>query len=221
MPSIRKILDLSQPVYHNCPGWPTYEMVDVRYEALFPKDGYTAETIKMNVHTGTHLDAPFHFFPQGKTIEQLSIDRFQGDAIPINLFGIAPDSAITVEHLTPYEHKIRPGDIVLLCTGWSEKRGYSKEYYQQWPYLSGEGAQWLVDKGVKGVGIDGFSIGGWGPEKAVPPHEILLSNEIWPLEELYLTEELLSEERWYLCAFPLKLKGFGGAPVRAVAMVFE
>jgi arylformamidase len=58
-------------------------------------------------------------------------------------------------------------------------------------------------------------------EKAVPPHEILLSNEIWPLEVLYLTEELLTEERWFLCAFPLKLKGFGGAPVRAVAMVFD
>jgi arylformamidase len=66
-----------------------------------------------------------------------------------------------------------------------------------------------------------LSIGGWGKEKAVPPHEILLSNEIWPLEELYLTEELLEEERWYLSAFPLELQGFGGAPVRAVAMAFE
>lgn len=221
MPSIRKIIDLSQPVYHNCPGWPTYEMVDVRYEAIYPNDGYTAERIQMNVHTATHLDAPFHFYPEGKTIEQIPIDRFQGEAVPVDLFGIAADTPIGVEHLEPYKDVVRPGDIVLLCTGWGKKRGYTKEYYHQWPYLSGEGAEWLVNHKVKGVGLDGLSIGGWGMEKAVPPHEILLSNEIWPLEELYLTEELLTEERWFLCAFPLKLKGFGGAPVRAVAMVFD
>jgi len=72
------------------------------------------------------------------------------------------------------------------------------------------------------VGIDGLSIGGWGgPEKGAPPHVILLRHEIWPLEELYLTKELLEAERWYLCAFPLKMQGFSGAPVRAVAMLFE
>jgi arylformamidase len=109
--------------------------------------------LNMNVHTATHLDVPFHFDPQGKTIEQMPIGRFQGDAIPIDLFGIAPDSAISAEHLAPYKDKIRSGDIVLLCTGWSKKRGYTREYYNQWPYLSGEGVEWLVEKGVKGVGI--------------------------------------------------------------------
>jgi arylformamidase len=175
----------------------------------------------MNVHTAAHLDAPFHFYPEGKTIEQIPVERFQGEAIPINLFGISPDSPITVQHLEPYADKIQAGSIVLLCTGWGKKRGYTKEYYNQWPYLSGEGAQWLVDRGVKGIGIDGLSIGGWGMEKAVPPHEILLANEVWPLEELHLTEELLEEEKWFVCAFPIKLKGFSGAPVRAVAIAFE
>lgn len=221
IPRVKKIVDLSQPLYHSCPGWPTYEMVKVKYEALFPIDGYTAERIDLNVHTATHLDAPFHFYPEGKTIEQMPIDRFQGEAVPVDLFGIAADTAITSKHLEPYAAKIKQGDIILLCTGWSKKRGYTKEYYNQWPYLSRDGAEWMVEKGIKGVGIDGFSIGGWGIEKAVPAHEVLLSNEIWPLEELYLTEELLEEERWFLSAFPLKLQGFGGAPVRAVAMTFE
>jgi arylformamidase len=47
MPSVRKILDLSQPLYHNCPGWPTHDMVEVKYEALYPNDGYTAERISL------------------------------------------------------------------------------------------------------------------------------------------------------------------------------
>jgi arylformamidase len=222
MPKLKKILDLSQALYHNCPGWPTYKMTSVQYEAVFPNDGFTAERIEFNVHTGTHMDAPFHFYPEGKTVDQLSIERFQGDAVPINLFGIEADTPIGAKHLEPYKDKVGPGDIVLLCTGWSMKRGYTTEYYNEWPYLSGEGAQWLVDQGVKGVGIDGLSIGGWGSrEKGAPAHEILLKHEIWPLEELYLTEELFTAERWYLSAFPLKMQGFSGAPVRAVAMLFE
>src|SRR5665647_1613642 len=129
LPSVRKIIDLSQPIYHNCPGWPTYEMVNVRYEALYPKDGFTAERLSMNVHTATHLDVPFHFYPEGKTIEQFPIEQFQGEAVPIDLFGIAADTGIGLEHLEPYKDKVHPGDIVLLCTGWGQKRGYTKEYY--------------------------------------------------------------------------------------------
>lgn len=221
MVAIEKILDLSQPLYHNCPGWPTYDMVEVKYEALYPLDGYTAERIDLNVHTGTHLDVPFHFYPEGKTIEQFPISQFVGEAVPINLFGIEAEEPISVKHLEPYREKIREGDIVLLCTGWSLKRGYSNEYYYKWPFLSKEGAEWLVERKVKGVGIDGLSIGGWAEGNGPPPHQVLLSNEIWPLEELYLTEELFEEERWFLCAFPLKLQGFGGAPVRAVAIKFK
>lgn len=220
MPKIEKILDLSQPVYHNCPGWPTYRMVNVEYEALYPLDGFTAERIDMNVHTGTHLDTPFHFYPDGKTVEQIPVERFVGDAVPLDLFDIDPAEPIGIKHLEPFAEKVKPNDIVLLCTGWSEKRGYTNEYYYKWPFLSREGAEWLVEKQVKGVGIDGLSIGGWGEGNGAPPHEVLLSNEIWPLEELNLTKELLEEERWFLTAFPLKLKGFGGAPVRAVAMKF-
>lgn len=221
MLSVKKVIDLSQPLFHNCPGWPTYKMVNVDYEAIYPKDGFTAERIDMNVHTGTHMDAPFHFYPDGKKVDEMAVEQFVGEAIPINLFGIEPETAIGKEHLEPYADKIKPGDIVLLCTGWSEKRGYTEDYYYKWPFLSREGAKWLVEKKVKGVGIDGLSIGGWAEGNGPPAHEELLSNEIWPLEELNLTEELFEEERWFICAVPLKLKGFGGAPVRAVAMQLE
>lgn len=216
----KKIIDLSQPLYHNCPGWADYKMVNVQYEAIYPKDGFSAERIDLNVHTGTHMDAPFHFYPEGKTVEQMPVEQFAGEAVPIDLFGIEPETPISPEHLEPYKNKIKKDDIVLLCTGWSEKRGYTEDYYFKWPFLSREGAKWLVQQGVKGVGIDGLSIGGWAEGNGPPAHEELLSNEIWPLEELNLTPELLEFERWFVCAFPIKLKGFGGAPVRAVAMRF-
>lgn len=221
MVSVEKMLDLSQPLYHNCPGWATYEMVNVNYEAIYPIDGFTAERLDMNVHTGTHIDAPYHFYTNGKKIDEMPINQFFGEAVPIDLYNISPEEPISKRHLEPYSNQIKQGDIPLLCTGWSEKRGYSKDYYYKWPFLSKEGAEWLVEKKVKGVGIDGLSIGGWAEGNGPPAHEVLLSNEIWPLEELNLSKDLFEEKRWFLAAFPLKLQGFGGAPVRAVAMKFK
>ncbi|MGL6292972.1 cyclase family protein [Eubacterium aggregans] len=95
----------------------------------------------------------------------------------------------------------------------------TRAYYYQWPYLTGEGARWLCEKGVKGVGLDGLSIGGWGPGKGQQPHVELLSKEVWLLEEVDFPDEVMEYERIYFCCFPLKLQGFGGVPARAVGMV--
>ncbi|MGI6030764.1 MAG: cyclase family protein [Eubacteriales bacterium] len=221
MVPFKKMYDLSQPVYDKCPGWPTYEMTDVVYEALYPTDKFTAEQIKMNVHTGTHLDAPFHFFPTGKTIDQFPVDLYQGEAVLVDLRGkLAPAQGIGPEQLEPYADRIGEGSIVVLCTGWGQKRAFTDEYYKDWPYLNEEGAKWLLNKKVKGVGIDGFSMGGWYEGTGRPCHEVLLAAEVWLLEELNIPDELMEYDTCYLMAFPLKLKGFTGAPTRAVAMVF-
>ena len=214
-----KIFDLTQPVYSSCPGWPTYKETTVTHETFVGVEGYTSEIIRMNTHTATHLDAPFHFFPDMKTIDQIPLDKFIGKAVIVNLTGVSGCHAIGVKDLLPYEDLITEGKIVLLCTGWYKKRGFSKEYYNDWPYLSGEGAKWLLDKGVKGVGIDGMSMGGWYEGTGRPCHEILLSNEVWLLEELTFPDEVLEYKEVELHAVPLKLLGCGGSPCRAYAIV--
>lgn len=214
-----KIFDLTQPVYSSCPGWPTYKETTVTHETVVGVEGYTSEIIRMNTHTATHLDAPFHFFPDMKTIDQIPLDKFIGKAVIVNLTGVSDCYAIGVKDLLPYEDLITEGKIVLLCTGWYKKRGFSKEYYNDWPYLSGEGAKWLLDKGVKGVGIDGMSMGGWYEGTGRPCHEILLSNEVWLLEELTFPDEVLEYKEVELHAVPLKLLGCGGSPCRAYAIV--
>ena len=214
-----KIFDLTQPVYSSCPGWPTYKETTVTHETVVGVEGYTSEIIRMNTHTATHLDAPFHFFPDMKTIDQIPLVKFIGKAVIVNLTGVSGCYAIGVKDLLPYEDLITEGKIVLLCTGWYKKRGFSKEYYNDWPYLSGEGAKWLLDKGVKGVGIDGISMGGWYEGTGRPCHEILLSNEVWLLEELTFPDEVLEYKEVELHAVPLKLLGCGGSPCRAYAIV--
>ena len=83
MAEFKKFYDLSQPVFDHCPGWPTYEPTTVRYEACYEKDRFNAEQIRLNSHTGTHLDAPFHFYPDGTTIDQMDVSLFQGNAVMI------------------------------------------------------------------------------------------------------------------------------------------
>ena len=82
-------------------------------------------------------------------------------------------------------------------------------------------AEYLVRKKVRGVGIDTLSIGGWYEGTGRPCHEILLSHEIWALEEVVFPDELMKHKTCYLSAYPLKLQGFSGSMVRAVAVVEE
>jgi len=221
MRKIKKTIDLTQPIYHNCPGWPTYAATEVHHETVVGIHGYTSEILKCNSHTSTHLDAPFHFFPDMATIDQIPIENFIGRAILVDLVGVGPCYAIGPKDLEPYADKINKGDIVLLNTGWSKKRGFSKEYYADWPYLTGEGAQWLLEKGVKGVGIDGMSMGGWYEGTGRPCHEVLLPNGVWLLEEMNFPDEIRQYPEFELTAVPLLLKGFGGSPCRAYATIYE
>ena len=217
MTQFKTFYDLSQPVYDHCPGWPTYEPTIVRYEATYEQDRFNAEQIRLNSHTGTHLDAPFHFFPQGQTIDQLDVSLFQGEAVIVDLRGIIQaKQGITASHLEPYKDQIHEGSIVLFDTGWNEKRSFDKEYMNDWPYLTGEGAEWLKARKIKGVGIDTLSMGGWYEGTGRPCHEVLLSGGIWILEEISIPDELAKLGSCYLMAFPIKLKGFSGGPARAV-----
>ena len=220
MAGYSKYFDLSQPVYDHCPGWPTYEPTIVKYEAFYDQDKFNAEQIRLNAHTGTHLDAAFHFFPDGTTIDKMDVALFQGDAVIVDLRSVIhPKEGITSAHLEPYADKIKACSIVLFATGWGAKRSFDEEYQHDWPYLTGEGAQWLKDKGVKGVGIDALSIGGWYEGTGRPCHEVLLSGGIWILEEINIPDELIQRGDCYLMTFPIRLQGFSGAPARAVAAI--
>ena len=219
IPKVTKLLDLSQPIYHICPGWPTYKLTNVTYEAMFALQGYNAERIDMNSHTGTHLDAPFHFFENGTTVDKMPLEDFQGRGIVLDLRKIKT-MAIEPKHLKSLEGKIRKNDILLLYTGWAQKRGFNKEYLYEWPYITKAAADWMVKQGIRCVCIDGLSAGGWPEGTGAPPHFVLLSHNVVIIEEVYMDEQLLEEDEWYIIGFPLKLQGFGGSPCRVVAMQF-
>jgi kynurenine formamidase len=218
----KKLYDLSHPLYHNCPGWPDFAVPVLNADYNCAHHGFNAETMTMNMHTGTHVDAPFHFIQEGKSMDQIPVEAFAGPCVVFDVRAmVKSDSPITAEMLKPFMVQVQKDDIVLLCTGYGQKRGVNSDYLHTYPYLSGPGAELLIAAGVRGVGTDTLSIGGYGSaEKACPPHLALLGKDLLIVEELCFPEEVLDGKRRYFTAFALNMKGCGGAPVRAVMLEF-
>jgi kynurenine formamidase len=217
-----RLWDLSQPVAHDGPGWPEHDAPRLRREERRQIEGVNTEAIAMNVHTGTHVDAPFHFDDGGATIDQIPLEAFAGPALFIDLRELVePAMAIGPGQLDGSLGPLRAGDFAVLVTGWGDRRGLTEEFMKRFPYLGGEGARLLIDHGVAGVGIDALSMGGYGgPEVGEPSHTALLGAGKVIVEELHVPDELLGR-RAFLTAFPVLLSGCSGAPARAVAWEIE
>ncbi len=212
-----KIIDMTQDIYGDCPGWYAYENAVLSRETFVGKEGYTSERININSHTATHLDAPAHNYADMDTIDVMPLEQFMGTAVLVDMRGVECNYGVTVEDLLPYEDLIKEGSIVLINTGWTTHRGYGKDYMQEWPYLTGEGAKWLREKGVKGVGIDGMSIGAYSDGS--PAHSEFLPYNIFILEECAFPDEVMEYKEVEFVCVPLKLRDAGGSPTRAYAII--
>lgn len=212
-----KFFDLSQPLADGCPNCPVHPPVKLPVTADHPADGWRMEEFHMASHTGTHLDAPLHKLAGGKSIDALPLETFSGPARILDLTHLEAGHPIGAADLeSVLAGQSAQDHIILLNTGWGHKRAKSEEWLYQSPYLAPDGAEWLVAKKARAVGIDHFSIGGMG-EDNVATHEILLGAGLWVVEELCFRDgwrEFSAEP--YFQALPLLLPGFSGSPCRAV-----
>lgn len=226
------IIDLSNPVHPGIPVWPDFPSVSCEQTDWAARDGFTMEQVSMRSHTGTHVDAPLHFIPEGKTLDDFSIESFMGPGIVLDLTPKERAEPITVDDIDPFTDEIEPNDVVMLHTGWDQYHGRTPEYVFEFPHLSGEASEFLANLEPKAVGIDTPSVGGWigempnhGPATDVHPadsHLPLLENEIIPIEELRNLDQVLDGESSRRADFffpPLPLKGTGGGSVRAFAFL--
>jgi arylformamidase len=217
-----KIIDLSQPVYNDAPNCPAHPPVKVELEEH--TDGGPAswqmEFLDFAGHTGSHLDAPRHKLAGAPTIDQLPLETFIGEALLADLRYLTPTTAMTPQHLERALPTDVRGRIVLLCTGWGDKRAKSDEWLYQSPFVSPAAATWLVERGVRAIGIDHFSIGGTREPDNARTHEILLGAGMWIVEELHFPDEVweLSQPVQFM-ALPMHLRGASGAPCRPVIVV--
>ena len=170
----------------------------------------------MATHTGSHLDAPLHKIAGGASIDQLPLEGFAGPALIADLRGLAPGAAIMPEALAEKLPGPIEGKIILIATGWGDRRARSEEWHYQSPFLHPDAAHWLVSRNIRGVGIDHFSIGGMTSQNE-ETHTILLGAGVWILEELRFPPEAfqlpLPVKFW---ALPLNWPGCSGAFCRPV-----
>lgn len=173
--------------------------------------------VVFSIHTGTHIDAPYHFFPEGKTIDQMPLHLFMGPAVLLDLtpFG-GRRQCITVDDIKSAGGSASElaGRRAVLRTDWATRHWQEPDLYTGNPYLSEAAATWLRDAGVLALGLD-FAV---DAEFPYPNHYTLLGEDILLIENLIHLDQVRSRE-FTLVALPLKVVGGDGGPARAVAQV--
>lgn len=215
-----KLIDLSQPVYHESPNCPVHPPVSSVLLRDHPECGWRVELMTLSNHTGSHVDAPLHKIAGGASLDDIPLNRFTGMARIADLRGIAASTGITPEMLEAKLPGLERDEIVLLCTGWGDKRAKTQEWLYESPYLTPEGASWMVEKEVRGVGIDHYSIGGISDPINPATHTALLEAGIWIVEELRFPPEAFKAAiPCQFMALPINFKGHTGAFCRPVLVV--
>ena len=219
VPTRKMIVDLSHPLAPTglsyCADHPVFTSERVMTLA---RNGSNVSRLTIGSHTGTHLDAPVHFIEGAATVSDFDLSSLVGPAIVVDVRGKGFHDTITWGDIAPQAGKLNPEVTLLLCTGWSQYWG--RDEYMKSPHLSEEAARKIMERGVRVVGIDVFSIDGEAPEGSRginPVHHLFLGNGILIAENLTNIEALLDSSAYLVSLLPLNLQGCDGSPIRAVA----
>ena len=214
--------DLSHTLENDQPHFPTHtKFFRMMWNRLEYGDRSAHAQVILGEHSGTHVDAPCHFFPDGDSIDALSLEHFTGPGRCIDVTHVGPDGVVMLEDLQRFEETAGPiqaGEIVLFYFGfdrWWRLGPDGRAYRTAWPGLSGAVADALVARGVKAVGTDAISIDS-SRDQSIEAHQRLLSHRVVIYENLTRLDGVVGR-RFRFWGMPLKIGGGTGAPVRAWA----
>ena len=225
-----KLVDLSQDIYQGMMVYPghlktvvfqhaTHKETAVRFEG-----GFSFQTLgfMLNDNGPTHVDSFSHLDPDpdAQSIDQMSLDLFFGPAICIDVSDVTPKTDITADDLDKALANsgldLNPGDMLFLYTATFDRYQGTDDYLTEFPGLGSDGAEWIVNQGVKTFGVDSPT-----PDnpvsKSYPCHMMCRREHITHYENLNLSEVV--NLRFTFVGFPLKVIGAHGGPTRAVAIV--
>jgi len=213
-----RILDLTLTISNKIPTFPGSPQPKLIPWENVRDDGYNLEFLFMSTHTGTHIDAPYHFLEKGAKIHEISLKKLVSEAVLIQSKKKDGES-ITKTDIQKFEKKhgkIASFSSVIFYTGW--QRNLQKKYYfTKNPGLSVSAAKYLASKKINLVGIDSPSID-LGKDSKFSVHQIFAKKGILIVENLANVEKIKSA-KFHLVVLPLKLKNATGSPVRAIAFV--
>ncbi|MGX1981763.1 kynurenine formamidase [Thermolongibacillus altinsuensis] len=201
-----KMYDVTAPIFE---GMPVYKNKPEKQPKLttVTNDYVTESRIDMDVHTGTHIDAPLHMVKGGETFETIPLEKLVGNCKVFDLTNVKDKiSKENLQHLN-----IEENDFVLFKTQNSMEDAFNFEFI----YVAEDAAQYLADKKVRGVGIDALGIERSQPGH--PTHKTLFGSGVIVIEGLRLKD--VPEGEYFMVAAPLKLVGTDAAPARV--LLFE
>lgn len=215
-----RVVDLSQEIRPEMRVFPVYPSPKVLPWTKRETFGFQAELLFLATHTGTHIDAPYHFTTDGKKVDELSLERLIGDAVLLDVSKLGPlgqvDSKVLADALRESGSELKEGEIAIVMTGWS-KLVEDESYLKGHPWLTKDAAEFLIERRVFALGIDTPS-----PDHPnstdFPVHSLLLPRGIVIIENLSNLDKV-EAKRFRFVALPLKIKGATASPVRAVAII--
>jgi kynurenine formamidase len=215
--NIKKIVDLSMPITAQTPIYPGDPKPHITPAATFAQNGYHVSRLVLGSHSGTHVDAPFHFRQDGLRIDEVPLTYFLGKGIVIDVTGKNDGEAVTLDDVTRYLPRLEPGMIVLFHTGWSQYAG--TERYFRHPYIAIDVIQAMLERGIHTFFIDALNID--PPDgSSFPAHEAITAvNGV--IGENFTNFDKIDFADPYIIALPLYLQKCDGSPVRAVAVEFD
>lgn len=218
---MKKYLDLTHEVHEGLPTYPSawHPLVAVHQIGRINMERRRSYSVTLGTHTATHMDSPAHMIEDGITIDQIPLETIIGEALVLDFSDKGRGDKITLEEMQERGHNIVKGSRVLIKTGWHKNWG-SNSFYDGWPWVTAEAAQWLVDQGIVLVAMDTPSPdnpkANTGYGQVSPIHNIFLQNGVILVEYLNNTLDI-TQETVRLILLPLKIKGADGFPIRAVA----
>jgi arylformamidase len=215
-----RIIDLSHPIHTATPPWPGWPSVETKFldraRLNTPTERHVnSSRLAMNIHCGTHMDAPYHFLDSGRTIDEVPLEKTYGPATLVRLSEKGSNTHITREDLHPWKDDLKRTGKAILQTGWAS-HWMKHDYFTDFPDITVDAAEFLVQCGVHLVGVETGSVD-FSPNDT---HIVLLGNDVLIIECLTNLEQIPADE-FLFCATPLRLEGLDGSPIRAVAIMDE
>jgi len=202
-------IDVSVTVRHGMPHWPDDPPVIIeRVMDIGRGDECNLSHVAMGVHTGTHMDAPVHFVPGARGLDEMPLAATIGEA---RVLEITDPHEITADELR--SHDLRAGERILFRTANSTRCWQADVFVEDFVFISEPAARHLAEVGVQTVGVDYLSVGGYYADGAAI-HRILLNAGIWIIEGLDLSA--VGAGRYELICLPVRMHAADGAPARAI-----
>lgn len=206
--------DISVAIHSDLPVWQGDPPVVIRSAASIERgDIANVSRLEMGAHTGTHVDAPVHFVPGRKGVDQLTLDILMGPAYVADLSYVVHEI-----HAGDFERANIPENTRRLLCKTSNSNLWSKSpctFEADFIGISLDGAQWLINHGIELVGVDYLGVERFDSVgNGAPTHHVLLEKEMIIIEGLDLSA--ISTGSYTLICLPVKIKNSDGAPCRAI-----